>query len=78
MTAGATGALQQPGDLGQVVDLFGRDVGLVQLHRHRAVLPMPAGPLPARRVEDFQHGEMLAAELLQPGQLAGEVQPPRG
>jgi hypothetical protein len=65
----AKSRLAQPGDLGQVVDLLGGDVGLVQLHQHGAVLAVPAGPLLPRRVEGFQQAEVLAAELLQPGQL---------
>ena len=44
--AGRLGCLEQPGDLGQVVDLFGRDVGLAQLHGHLAVFPMAASTPP--------------------------------
>jgi hypothetical protein len=49
------------GDLGQVVDLLGRDMGFVQLHRHLAVLPMSAATLPTWRVQRFQHRDVLAA-----------------
>jgi hypothetical protein len=65
--------LQQPGDLGQVVDLLGRHVGLVQLHRHQAVLAMATGPLPARAAKPGQQGQVLGAEPFQAGQLPLQV-----
>jgi hypothetical protein len=68
------GGLQQPGDLGQVVDLLGRHVRLVQLHRHQAVLAMLASALPARPIEAVEQGQVLCAELLPAGQLTLQVQ----
>jgi hypothetical protein len=51
---GSPGWLEEPGDLGQVVELFGSHVGLVELHCQLAVLPMVTGALPARCIQGVQ------------------------
>jgi hypothetical protein len=56
---GSPGWLEEPGDLGQVVDLFGSHVGLVELHRQLAVLL-------ARCIQGVQHGRGPGVEQAEP------------
>jgi hypothetical protein len=57
-----------------VVDLLSRHVGLVQLHRELAMLPVAAGAPPTPPIERLQLSHMLSAKLFQAIQLALQVQ----
>ena len=51
--------------MGEVVDLFGGDVRLVQFDRHLALLSVPPGSVPARPVERLELGDVVRTELLE-------------